>query len=173
MTNRRAASWIGPMSVAAMLLLAACGNNSTTSGNGGGGGGSAAQGQATISTASVSGVGKVLVDGDGMTLYTLQTESSGTIKCTGSCAKSWPPLLLAGGATAATAGDGVDASKLGTIARPDGGTQVTYDGMPLYLWVGDTAPDQATGQGVAGFSVASPSGGSGSSGSSGGGGYHY
>jgi predicted lipoprotein with Yx(FWY)xxD motif len=172
MTNRRAIWLIGPMSVAAMLLLAACGNSSTTTGSGGGGG-SPAGGQATISTASVSGVGKVLVDGDGMTLYTLQTEASGTIKCTGSCAKNWPPLLLAGGATAATAGDGVDAGKLGTIARPDGGTQVTYDGMPLYLWVGDTATGQATGQGVAGFSVVSPSGASGASGSSGGGGYHY
>lgn len=177
MTNRRVA-WIGPMFVAAALLLAACANDSTTSGSGstgstGGTGGSAAGGGTTISTATVSGVGKVLVDGNGMTLYTLGTESSGTIKCTGSCAQSWPPVLLTGGATAATAGSGVDASKLGTIDRPDGGTQVTYAGMPLYLWVGDTAPGQATGQGVAGFSVAAPSGAAAASGSSGGGGYHY
>ena len=178
MTNRRMASWVGPMSVAAVLLLAACANNSSSSGSGSTGstgstGGSAAGGGTTISTATVSGVGKVLVDGNGMTLYTLGTESSGTIKCTGSCAQSWPPVLLSGGATAATAGAGVDASKLGTIDRPDGGTQVTYDGMPLYLWVGDTAPGQATGQGVAGFSVASPAGAAAASGSSGGGGYHY
>ena len=178
MTNRRLASWVGPMSVAAVLLLAACANDSNSSGSGGSGstgstGGSAAGGATTISTATVSGVGKVLVDGNGMTLYTLGTESSGTIKCTGACAQSWPPVLLTGGATEATAGDGVDASKLGTIDRPDGGTQVTYDGMPLYLWVGDTAPGQATGQGVAGFSVASPAGAAGASGSSGGGGYHY
>ena len=162
MTTRRVA-WIGPMFVAAALLLAACASDSTTSGSGGSGstgstGGSAAGGGTTISTATVSGVGKVLVDSNGMTLYTLGTESSGTIKCTGSCAQSWPPVLLTGGATAATAGAGVDASKLGTIDRPDGGTQVTYAGMPLYLWVGDTAPGQATGQGVAGFSVASACG---------------
>jgi predicted lipoprotein with Yx(FWY)xxD motif len=94
--------------------------------------------------------------------------------CTGSCAQSWPPVLLTDGATAATAGSGVDASKLGTIDRPDGGTQVTYAGMPLYLWTGDSAPGQATGQGVAGFSVASPAGASAASasGSSGSGG-HY
>ena len=176
MTNRRVA-WIGPMVVAAVLLLAACGNDSTTSGSGATGttgstGGSASGGATTISTATISGVGEVLVDGNGMTLYTLGTESSGTIKCTGSCAQSWPPVLLTGGATAATAGSGVDASKLGTIDRPDGGTQVTYAGMPLYLWVGDTAPGQATGQGVAGFSVASASGAAATSGSSGGG-YHY
>ena len=131
------------------------------------------RGRTTISTATVSGVGKVLVDGNGMTLYTLGTESSGTIKCTGSCAQSWPPVLLTGGATAATAGAGVDASKLGTIDRPDGGTQVTYAGMPLYLWVGDTAPGQATGQGVAGFSVASPAGARGRLPARAGGGYHY
>jgi predicted lipoprotein with Yx(FWY)xxD motif len=174
MTNRRVALSIGPMFVAAVLLLAACGNDSATSGSGSTGstGGAAAGGGTTISTATVSGAGTVLVDGNGMTLYTLGTESSGTIKCTGSCAQSWPPVLLTGGATAATAGAGVDASKLGTIDRPDGGTQVTYDGMPLYLWVGDTAPGQATGQGVAGFSVASPSGAAATSGSSGGG-YHY
>jgi len=166
------------MFVAAVLLLAACGNDSTTSGSGSTGttgstGGSAAGGGTMISTATVPGAGKVLVDGNGMTLYTLGSESSGTIKCTGSCAQSWPPVLLTGGETAATAGSGVDASKLGTIDRPDGGTQVTYAGMPLYLWVGDTAPGQATGQGVAGFSVASPAGASAASGSSGGGGYHY
>jgi predicted lipoprotein with Yx(FWY)xxD motif len=167
------------MFVAAVLLLAACGNDSTTSGSGSTGstgstGGSAAGGAPTISTATVSGVGKVLVDGNGMTLYTLGTESSGTIMCTGSCAQSWPPVLLTDGATAATAGSGVDASKLGTIDRPDGGTQVTYAGMPLYLWTGDSAPGQATGQGVAGFSVASPAGASAASasGSSGSGG-HY
>ena len=97
----------------------------------------------------MSGVGKVLVDGNGMTLYTLGTESSGTIKCTGSCAQSWPPVLLTGGATAATAGSGVDASKLGTIDRPDGGTQVTYAGMPLYLWVGRhrSGPGDGPGRG--------------------------
>ncbi len=174
MTNRRVA-WIGPMFVAAALLLAACANDSTTSGSGNTGstGSTASSGGTTISTATVSGVGKVLVDGNGMTLYTLGTESSGTIKCTGSCAQSWPPVLLTGGETAATAGSGVDASKLGTIDRPDGGTQVTYAGMPLYLWVGDTAPGQATGQGVAGFSVASAAGAAATSGSSGGGGYHY
>ena len=175
MTNRRAASWIGPMFVTAVLLLAACANDSTTSGSGGTGstGGSAAGGETTISAATVSGVGKVLVDSNGMTLYTLGTEASGAIMCTGSCAQSWPPVLLTGGATAATAGDGVDASKLGTIDRPDTGTQVTYDGLPLYLWVGDTAPGQATGEGVAGFAVATPTGAAATSGSSGGGGYHY
>jgi predicted lipoprotein with Yx(FWY)xxD motif len=65
----------------------------------------------------------------------------------------------------------VDSSKLGTIDRPDGGTEVTYNGMPLYLYVGDKSPGQANGQGVGGFFAVTASGAS--SGSSGGGGYHY
>jgi predicted lipoprotein with Yx(FWY)xxD motif len=80
-------------------------------------------------------------------------------------------LLLPASVSSATAGSGVSASKLGTISRPDGGTQVTYGGMPLYLFVSDQDPGQATGQGVAGFHVVTPSGSgstSGGSGSSGG-----
>jgi predicted lipoprotein with Yx(FWY)xxD motif len=107
-----------------------------------------------------------------MTLYYLKSETTGTIMCTGSCATTWPPLLLTAGATSAAAGSGLDASKLGTIDRPDGGTQVTYDGRPLYLYVGDTSSGQATGQGVGGFFAATTSV-SGTSSASGGGGYGY
>ena len=115
-----------------------------------------------------------------MTLYYLKTETPGKIMCTGSCATVWPPLLLPSGVMSAAAGSGVDASKLGTIARPDGGMQVTFDGKPLYLFASDTSSGQATGQGVEDFFVVSASGsgsgsgstGSGSTGSTGGG-YHY
>jgi len=110
-----------------------------------------------------------------MTLYYLKTETGGTIKCTGSCASAWPPVLLPSGTSAATAGSGVTAGKLGTIQRPDGTTQVTYNGMPLYTFASDS-PGQATGQGVDGFfgmtSKGTTSGGSGSgSGGSYGGGW--
>jgi len=74
--------------------------------------------------------------------------------------------------TSATAGSGVDSSKLGTITRPDGSTQVTYNGKPLYLFASDTSAGQATGQGVAGFFAVTTSGSSGS-GSSSSGGYGY
>jgi predicted lipoprotein with Yx(FWY)xxD motif len=43
------------------------------------------------------------------------------------------------------AGDDIDASLLGTAERPDG-IQVTYNGWPLYLYVGDTVPGETTGQ---------------------------
>jgi predicted lipoprotein with Yx(FWY)xxD motif len=164
---------VGIVGIGALMLLSACAKSSTSSsgsGSGGTSGSSAPSGSVTVSSKSVSGVGNVLVDSKGMTLYYLKTETPGTIKCTGACATTWPPLLLPSGVTSATAGSGVDASKLGTIARPDGGTQVTYNGKPLYLFQSDQSPGQATGQGVAGFYVVSASGSGGGSGSGSGGG---
>ncbi len=156
-------------SVAALLILTACGSKSTPS-TGGGGSSATSNGSATVSTKTVAGIGSVLVDQSGMTLYYDKNESGGTIACTGACATAWPPLLVPTGATAATAGTGIDASKLGTIARPDGSMQVTFNGMPLYGFTGDTSAGQATGQGVSGFYAATVSG-TGSSSGSGSGGY--
>jgi predicted lipoprotein with Yx(FWY)xxD motif len=114
-----------------------------------------------VDTGTASGVGTVLVDGTGLTLYELETEASGQIMCTGACRTAWPPLLLPAGATSATPGPGVTGT-LGTIARPDGGTQVTYEGRPLYLYSGDQSPGQANGQGIQGVWFAmTPSGPSG------------
>jgi predicted lipoprotein with Yx(FWY)xxD motif len=162
---------LGFLCVAAVVLLAACAkSSSTTTAGSGGTGGTPAQGggAVTISTASVSGMGTVLVDSSGMVLYYLKTESNGQIQCTGSCATAWPPVLLPSGTSSATAGSGVT-GKLGTIARPDGGTQVTYDNMPLYTFASDQ-PGEATGQGINNFFVETPSGSSSSGGGNGGGG---
>ena len=175
--HRRSVRSVGIVAIAGVMLLSACAKKAdSSSGSGGSSGSTGSGGSVTVSSKSISGVGDVLVDTDGMTLYYLKTETPGNIMCTGSCATAWPPLLLPPGETAATAGSGVDASKLGTITRPDGGTQVTFDGKPLYLFASDQSAGQATGQGVAGFFVVSASGsgssGSGASGSTGGG-YHY
>jgi predicted lipoprotein with Yx(FWY)xxD motif len=153
---------------AAALVLSACGKSSTPTYGGSSSPTAAQGGSVTIGTSSVPGVGTVLVDAKGFTLYDLASEAGGTIMCTGSCATNWPPLLLPAGVMSATAGSGVSASKLGTIKRSDGGTQVTYNGMPLYLFVNDQSAGQANGQGVAGFHAVTPSG---SSSSGGGGGY--
>jgi predicted lipoprotein with Yx(FWY)xxD motif len=152
---------------AAALVMAACAK-STTPTSGGSRGTTSTGGSVTIGTSSVPGEGTVLVDARGFTLYDLASEAGGKIMCTGTCATTWPPLLLQAGLKSATAGSGVSASKLGTIKRPDGGTQVTYNGLPLYLFVGDQSAGQANGQGVAGFHVVTASG---SSSSGGGGGY--
>jgi predicted lipoprotein with Yx(FWY)xxD motif len=84
--------------------------------------------------------GKVLSDGD--TVYTLKASST---KCTAACLMVWPAVVLPSGAKHATAGSGVTASKLGTVKVPGVGTQVTYGGKRLYLFSGDTAPGQVTG----------------------------
>lgn len=99
-------------------------------------------GAVTVMTAS-SSLGTILVDGTGRTLYLFSKDSTNTSTCTGGCLAAWPPLL-----GTATAGTGVDSSLLGTLTRPDGKTQVSYKGMPLYFWAQDSAPGQTSGQGV-------------------------
>ncbi len=89
-------------------------------------------------------LGDHLVDGDGNTLYLFTPDEQGdTSACTGECAETWPPL-----AGEAAAGDGADASLLGTITRDDGSTQPTYNGWPLYHFAADAAPGDANGQGI-------------------------
>ncbi len=107
---------------------------------------------ATVKTAHSSTFGTLLVSSSGFTLYQLATEKKGTIKCTRACAKAWPPLLITGGAKP-TAGAGVAQAKLGTINRPDSGTQVTYNGKALYRFASDRKPGDVTGQNLAGFHI--------------------
>jgi len=103
---------------------------------------------------ATTSLGPVLTGASGLTLYTHSGDSATSSTCTGGCATAWPPLTVAAGATAA-AGSGVTGT-LGTLTRPEGTSQVTYNGMPLYGWKGDTKPGDVTGQGIAGFSVAKP-----------------
>ena len=92
----------------------------------------------TLKTATIGGA-KVLTNAKGFTLYLFAPDTSSASKCYGSCAVYWPPVT-----GTATAGPGVT-GKLGTIKRTGGGTQVTYNGHPLYTYVGDNAPGQARG----------------------------
>jgi predicted lipoprotein with Yx(FWY)xxD motif len=101
-----------------------------------------------VSAAAIGSLGSVLTGTNGRTLYYLTTETSSAITCTGACASAWPPLLVPGGATVAHA-TGVTGT-LSTAMRPDGTTQVTYNGHPVYYFSGDTTTGQANGQGVHG-----------------------
>lgn len=113
-----------------------------------------ASGGATVKTANAGALGTILVDAQGMTLYRM-TKENGNIVCTGGCTAIWPPLLVTSGSP--TPGAGVDA--LATITRPDGGTQVTYHGMPLYHYAHDAKAGDTNGQGVGGiWFVVSPRG---------------
>jgi predicted lipoprotein with Yx(FWY)xxD motif len=106
-----------------------------------------------------TGLGQVLVDAQGRTLYLFKKDSGTTSACTGACAVAWPPLR----ATASpTAGTGANASKLGTTTRTDGPSQVTYNGHPLYTYAGDSKAGDTNGEGINAFGgawfVLSPAG---------------
>ncbi|HEX9355522.1 MAG TPA: hypothetical protein VF933_17110 [Streptosporangiaceae bacterium] len=108
---------------------------------------------ATISAKSVPGVGTVLVNGQGQTLYMLTSEKGGKITCTqaNGCTQAWPETLLANGTTTAKAGGGVQSSLLGTVKDASGNLEVTYNHWRLYTFSGDSGPGVAKGQGLASF----------------------
>ena len=92
-------------------------------------------------------LGTILVDSKGMTVYTL-TNNGQAVACTGQCLTFWPPLLVASGGTTAVSAAGV--KDLGT-AMESSGTQVTYNGDPLYRFSMDKAPGDTNGEGVSAF----------------------
>jgi len=101
-----------------------------------------------VGTGTVTGLGTVLVAGNGFTLYMFAPDKqSGVSTCYDACASAWPPLLLTG-TTVPVYGPGVKPALLGSTKRSDGTFQVTYNGWPLYLWQADSEPGQANGQGI-------------------------
>jgi predicted lipoprotein with Yx(FWY)xxD motif len=101
-----------------------------------------------VQSSTVKGLGTVLVDGYGLTLYLFVPDHrSGHSTCNGYCATQWPPLSLPSGVTTPVVGAGVDRMLVGTTGRGNS-LQVTYDGWPLYRWIGDTSAGQSTGEGI-------------------------
>jgi predicted lipoprotein with Yx(FWY)xxD motif len=140
-TRTYAAAASALIATALVLLATACGGGSSAS---------AAQTPTapnpakTVSVVKVDGVGSVLVDSEAMALYSPAQEANGTIACTGSCTSIWVPLTLPMGQSAPTGTAGLG-SKLGTVQRPDGSTQVTFDGKPLYTFAEDSGPGVVSG----------------------------
>jgi predicted lipoprotein with Yx(FWY)xxD motif len=137
--------------LAASLLLAACGSSSYSGGSSSAS--TAKTAAATPAGASAAGTvrtasnptagGTILVDPSGMTLYRLSGESAAKFICTSqACLAVWHPLKASSGAAP------TGASGLGTVKRPDGSEQVTYQGGPLYTFASDKAPGQTSGQGI-------------------------
>lgn len=98
-----------------------------------------------VSTRKVPKLGYVLVDAKGRTLYMFVPDKRRRVTCVKACAAVWPPMKLAKGARAVAAGK-AKASLLGSDRNPSGGRVVTYNRWPLYTYVADKAPGQATGQ---------------------------
>jgi predicted lipoprotein with Yx(FWY)xxD motif len=136
----------------AAVFVAACSSSYSSPAQLGGGASSAAG--VIVGAATSPDFGAVLTGPSGKTLYTHAGDSATVSTCTGTCAATWPPLATTG---QPTAGPGVT-GQLGTASRADGMTQVTYDGLPLYYWQGDTKAGDVTGNGVEGFSVATVGG---------------
>jgi predicted lipoprotein with Yx(FWY)xxD motif len=109
----------------------------------------AEEGTVFVSLGSAAGLGQVLVDSEGHTLYSFSADNAEGSTCEGACAKAWPPLLIADGEPQPS--NGTSASRLGTITRGDGSHQVTYAGHPLYSFSGDKSPGQANGNGSTAF----------------------
>ena len=140
--------WCVAALAALALVAAACAGNGASSSGAYGVGAppSSSPPAAAVVEAHGSRLGQLLVDGQGRTLYLFEADQPGMSSCNGACASAWPPYL-----SDATphAGTGVTGSLLGTSARgDDGGTQVTYDGHPLYYYAGDSEPGDTAGQGL-------------------------
>ena len=109
----------------------------------------AASGGEGVVQVADSGLGQILVADNGMTLYMFMPDAQGDPTCTAACAQAWPPLTVEDGATA-SGGEGVDAGLLSTATHSEAGTQVTYNGWPLYYYAADSAPGDTNGQGSGG-----------------------
>jgi predicted lipoprotein with Yx(FWY)xxD motif len=140
---------------ALMLALGACGNsNDSNAGSNAktrartepAAGTQASTPSATVAVAK-SGKGELLVDANGMTLYRFDKDKSGVSNCAGTCAQTWPPLLLEAGTAAPVTGDGVQ-GRLSVVARSDGGRQVADNGRPLYRYSGDSKAGDTNGDGI-------------------------
>jgi len=117
------------IAAAAVIAIAALGSASGSTG--------AAK---TVKTGHALGK-TVLVNRAGMTLYSLSAETRGRFICTSGCVSTWHPLLARHGQKP------TGAHSLATIRRPNGQTQVTYRGRPLYTFAGDNKPGDAKGEG--------------------------
>lgn len=162
---------LAPLTVAAAALVAGCGGGGSSSAASTGPATAPAPAAPTATTAAVRAprgalvkvrstrYGRILVDRRGQALYQFTRDSgAGASRCTGDCARAWPPLYAGG---APVAGSGATQAKLGTIRRSGGRRQVTYAGHPLYYYNADT-PSQILCQNVKEFGglwlVTKPSG---------------
>jgi predicted lipoprotein with Yx(FWY)xxD motif len=142
------------LAVIGAAVIAGCGgggssSSSAESGSGEGGAVKASEssGGGTIDAAEIEGLGPVLVDSEGLTVYEFTVDKGTTSECYGGCEKAWPPVVAEG---KPTAGEGAMSSALGTTKRKDGTMQVTYDGHPLYTFAEDSAPGEVNGNEVEG-----------------------
>lgn len=142
--------------VAIVVVTAACGTNQggeTTVPAGDSGATTTAPQEATTTAPGMddavhvgeTGLGSILVDPDGFTLYVFDADTDGVSTCYDACASNWPAVP----ADTPVSSD-LDQSIFSSAARTDGSEQLTVNGMPLYLFAPDSAPGDTNGQGLNG-----------------------
>jgi predicted lipoprotein with Yx(FWY)xxD motif len=134
------------------LLVAGCGSSSSTSTTSSASTPAAsstsstpAAGAVQLSTRTLPGLGSVVVNAQGRTLYVFAPDKAKKVTCVGACAAVWPPLALSSGQKPVVSGQ-AKSSLVGSDPNPAGGRTVTYAGWPLYTYVSDTSPGSARGQ---------------------------
>ena len=147
--ERRARLLLTPLGFAGVVLIvAACGSTTASS--------VSVPKPAVVASSAALGtvlgttktpLGTILVDAQGRTVYEFASDSKDTSTCTAQCLGYWPPVNAP--ATLPGTISGVTGT-VGSFARPDGGAQLTINGLPLYTYAGDTAPGMTTGQGSTG-----------------------
>jgi len=109
---------------------------------------------AVLTVSLDSKLAQYITDKNGMTLYIYSKDTARVSNCSVACAANWPPYIVTAGTTFPHAA-GINGA-IGTMTRPDGSIQLTYKGMPLYLWIKDTKVGDKTGDKVGGFLIARP-----------------
>ena len=135
----------GALLLLAALAVAGCGGGGS---NASSGPPKTASGAAATVGVSNEGLGKILVNSQGRTVYMFTRDSGTMSECSGACAVNWPPVRATG---KPTIGSGANASLISTTSRSGGAEQVTYNGHPLYLFKGDNNPGDTNGQGLNAF----------------------
>jgi|RhiMethySRZTD1v2_1073278.scaffolds.fasta_scaffold189164_2 predicted lipoprotein with Yx(FWY)xxD motif len=138
--RRRRILFLVPAAMLVLVLVLALGGIAAAAGHGSAD--KAASKQALVTTRKTK-LGTILVNAQGRSLYLFLKDKNGKSACSGACAKAWPPLMTTGKPKAA---GGANAKLLGTTKRSNG-TQVTYNGHPLYTFFQDTKAGQTKGQG--------------------------
>jgi predicted lipoprotein with Yx(FWY)xxD motif len=151
MSNHRATRTTRLLAAAAALtfVLSACGDDDDAGSDSSNTTRTTEVAEVAVQSRAIDGLGNVLTDNAGLTLYFFDNDKPVKPKstCNGQCAMRWPPLLTSDGEGV---GDGIDAAMLGEVTRDDGAEQYTFNGLPLYRYVDDKAPGDASGQGVGG-----------------------
>jgi predicted lipoprotein with Yx(FWY)xxD motif len=149
MTRNRSITFLASLAALplAAVALAGCGSSGGNAGASPNPPKTSSGPAATVSVAN-TGLGTILVNSQGDTLYLFGKDAGTKSACYGACAQNWPPLRST---RKPTAGSGVDASLLGTTMRTDGRAQVTYNGHPLYLFSGDSSSGNTNGEGINAF----------------------